>query len=112
MSTATESIVRARAHLLGIRGNHGGWITVNQHRLSVGGRAAVRLQGWDAVLDWAKNRAARITHVGLVEVRDGTRIGMPTIDIGASLDELALALVAPVAMSVRVGDHAIYVPAA
>lgn len=91
MTTATESIVRARAHLLGIFGNTGGWIVVNAARVACGHKA-IRLQGWDAVVKWAENRASRITDPGLIEVRDGTRIGVPTIDICESLDSLAVAL--------------------
>jgi hypothetical protein len=106
--------VRRRLRAMGVRGNHGGWLDLNIPRVTDAGRdpvppGAVRVpvQGWEEAARWAVTKAKSLCGYGEVEVREGKRIGIPTLDGGRSLALYCLALVAPCPVYLHLGRDAI-----
>jgi hypothetical protein len=106
--------VRRRLRAMGVRGNHGGWLDLNLPRVTDAGRdpvppgaVSVRVQGWEEAARWAVTKAKSLCGYGEVEVREGKRIGIPTIDGSRSLAEYALALCAPCPVYLRLGNAAV-----
>lgn len=103
--------VKRRLHALNVKGNEGGWICANAPRIRLNAeRKPIRKQGWYDVAAWAVAKANALVEPNVTEIRDGRRIGIPTID--GSLDGwcgphyFALALVAPCPVYLRLGSDA------
>ncbi len=72
-----QRLVRSRFHAIGVKGRRaGGWIKLPHGK---------NVQGWYAVIHWATrfvyNNADKSRDYGLLEVIEGKRIGVPTIDL-------------------------------
>jgi hypothetical protein len=104
---ATIARVKRRLQALGVKGNTGGWLCVNEPRVALKGCAPMRVQGWMDAARWAVTVAKNMTAWNMVEIRDGKRVGAPTLDAGGSMAEFALALCAPGPVYLRVGNDAV-----
>lgn len=91
--------VRRRLQALGAKGNHGGWLRIP--------RTTRNVQGWREATRWAVETAAKLQDANLAEIRDGTRIGTPTLQVrsGKAAAMTALALVTPGPVLVRITDE-------